>query len=120
MAISKKEKKIKSNNQRLTINDKRLNIDVPYTANLANLKLSKSEEKLFPKQLKEIIGYVSKLEEIDTSKVEPIGHITGLESITRADIPAPSLSQEDALKNAPKTYNGFIEVEAIFEEQEDF
>ncbi|MBI2012369.1 Asp-tRNA(Asn)/Glu-tRNA(Gln) amidotransferase subunit GatC [Candidatus Curtissbacteria bacterium] len=94
----------------------KVNLDIDYVTNLANLPLSQSEKKVLRPQLEEILGYISKLNEIDTTGVEPTDHITGLENIVREDKPAPSLSQEDALKNAPKTHNGFIEVEAIFEE----
>ena len=92
-------------------------IDIDYVSKLANLPLSNKEKALFEKQLKDILNYIAKLNEINTDKVEPIAHIVDLANITRGDETAPSLSQDDALKNAPKTYNGFFEVDAIFEEQ---
>jgi len=92
-------------------------IDIDYVSKLANLPLSNKERVLFEKQLKDVLTYISKLNEIDTDSIEPIGHITNLQNVLREDKPAPSLSQDDALKNAPKTYNGFFEVDAIFEEQ---
>ena len=91
--------------------------DVDYVSKLANLPLSVEERALFEKQLKDVLTYISKLNEIDTDSIEPIGHITNLQNVLREDKPAPSLSQDDAIKNAPKTYNGFFEVDAIFEEQ---
>lgn len=104
-------------NQRLKSQKSKVNIDIEKVAKLANLKLSKEQKKNFDKQLKEILAYFSKLEELKTSNVEPIGQITGLENVTREDETAPSLTQDQALKNAPRTYNGFIEVDAIFEER---
>ena len=92
-------------------------IDISHVAKLANLSLTNQEKQVFEKQLKNILGHISKLQEVNTEGVEPIGHITGLVNITRKDEAAPSISQEEALKNAPKTHNGFFEVEAIFEEQ---
>lgn len=92
-------------------------IDIDYVAKLANLPLSNKEKVLFKKQLKDVLKYIAKLSEISTDKVEPIAHIVDLTNITRGDETSPSLSQENALKNAPKTYNGFFEVDAIFEEQ---
>ncbi|MBI2327499.1 Asp-tRNA(Asn)/Glu-tRNA(Gln) amidotransferase subunit GatC [Candidatus Curtissbacteria bacterium] len=100
------------------MNDQRSKIDIDNIAKLASLPLTKEEKVTFEKQLSEVLTYISKLNEVDTSKVEPIGHITGLVNVQRPDEPAPSLSQEDALKNAPKTHNGFFEVPAIFEEQD--
>ena len=92
-------------------------IDIDYVSKLANLPLSPKEKTLFKKQLKDVLNYIAKLNEINTDKVEPIAHIVNLANITRDDETSPSLSQDDALKNAPKTYNGFFEVDAIFEEQ---
>lgn len=90
-------------------------IGVDRVAQLANIKLSPKEEKQFEKQLQEILAYIDTLKEVKTDNIEPVGQITGLENITRADNPAPSLSQDQALKNAPRTHNGFIEVDAVFE-----
>lgn len=100
-----------------TQNSKVGDIDIDYTASLANLTLSEEEKMIFSKQLDDILTYISKLGEIKTENIEPIGHITGLSNITREDKSSPSLSQEEALKNAPKTHEGFFEVDAIFEEQ---
>src|SRR3989344_8286135 len=92
-------------------------IDIDYVAKLANIPLTNKEKILFEKQLKDVLNYIAKLNEINTDKVEPIAHIVNLANITRNDETRPSLNQDDALKNAPKTYNGFFEVDAIFEEQ---
>jgi|SRR3989344_695717 len=91
--------------------------DVDYVSKLANLPLSNKERVLFEKQLKNVLDYIAKLNEINTDKVEPISHITDLANVTKGDKTFPSLSQDEALKNASKTYNGFFEVDAIFEEQ---
>ena len=96
---------------------KRSKIDIEHVAKLANLKLTEEEKPLFQKQLTEILGYVENLNQVDTKNVEPIGHITGLEKITREDVAAPSLSQEDAISQAPSTHNGFVEVEAILDSE---
>lgn len=93
-------------------------IDIAHVAKLANLKLTLSEEKAFAKQLGEIVDYISKLNKVGTGKVEPISQITGLENVNREDVAKPSLSQEDALKNAKKIHNGFFEVDAIFNSDE--
>ena len=92
-------------------------IDIDYVSKLANIPLTDKEKALLEKQLTDVLAYIAKLNEINTDKVEPIAQVTNLQNITRDDRTAPSLSQEDALKNAPKTHNGFFEVDAIFEEQ---
>jgi len=55
------------------------------------------------------------LNEINTKNVEPTAHVTGLENITRDDVTAPSLSQNQVLSNTEKTYQGFFEVNAILD-----
>lgn len=92
-----------------------MKIDIAHVAKLANLTLTPAEEKTFEKQLGEIVNYVSQLDELNTEKVEPIAQITGLKNVNRTDEPAPSLTQEEALKNAPKIHNGFFEVEGILD-----
>ena len=95
----------------------KLSIDIDYVSKLANLPLTNQEKVVFEKQLEDVLNYIAKLSEIDTDKVEPIAHIADLTNVTKNDETRPSLSQDDALRNAPKTYNGFFEVDAIFEEQ---
>jgi len=92
-----------------------VDLNIEKVSKLANLKLSASQKKKFSKQLKDVLSYFNTLEEVTTNKIEPIGQITDLENITRNDQTAPSLSQEEALKNAARTYKGFFEVDAIFE-----
>ena len=110
------KKNIKSNSA-LSTHHSSLIINIDYVAKLANLPLTEEEKRIFEKQLAGVLDYFSKLNEADTKTVEPIGHITGLVDVVREDKTAPSISQEDALVNAPKTHNGFFEVEAIFEEE---
>lgn len=92
-----------------------MKINVSHIAKLANLSLKEEEKEKFEKQLSSILDYVKKLEEVDTSKVEPTPQVTGLENITREDQTIPSLSQEEALSNAKNKHNGFFKVKTILE-----
>lgn len=85
-------------------------------AQLANLPLTDEEKNKLETQLSETLDYVKQLEEIDTKGVEPTSQVTGLENVFREDETAPSLSQEEALKNAKSQYNGFFKVKAILEQ----
>lgn len=105
----------KTQNDPEPIEGSKVKIDIEHVAKLASLTLAKDEKNIFSPQLEKIVGYISQLEELDTKKVEPIGHITEMVNVTRSDDNAPSLNQEEALANAPKTHNGFFEVEAIFD-----
>lgn len=88
-------------------------IDIKHITQIAKITLTKEEEIKYPKQLSQIIEYVDKLIEIDTTKVIPTAQPTGLENITREDIVKPSFSQEEALSNGKKTYKGFFVTDRI-------
>lgn len=93
-----------------------MDIDVSHIAKLANLPISKEEKGKFEKQLGETISYIDKLGEINTVDIQSTSQVTGLENVTRDDVIAPSLSQEEVLKNAKSVHNGFFKVKAILEE----
>ncbi len=94
-----------------------MKIDVKHIAKLANLPLSEEEEKKFEKQLEETLEYIDSLNEVDTSKTSPADNVTSLQNVTREDEVRPSLSQEDALKNAKSTYKGFFKVKGILQNE---
>jgi aspartyl-tRNA(Asn)/glutamyl-tRNA(Gln) amidotransferase subunit C len=90
-------------------------IDVNYVANLARIALSPEEEKKLGAQLGNILGYIEKLKELDVTHVEPTAHAVPLINVVRPDEPRPSLSNEDALRNAPSKANGLFLVPKIVE-----
>jgi aspartyl-tRNA(Asn)/glutamyl-tRNA(Gln) amidotransferase subunit C len=90
-------------------------IDVKYVAHLARLSLTPDEEQKIGAQLGNILGYIEKLKEVDVSGVEPTAHAFPLVNVTRPDEVRPSLSHEEALRNAPATANGLFIVPKIVE-----
>lgn len=90
-------------------------IDVKYVAHLARLSITPEEEQKLGAQLNSILGYVEKLKEVDVSGVEPTAHAFPLVNVIRPDEVQPSLSQEDALRNAPAQANGLFMVPKIVE-----
>lgn len=92
-----------------------MKIDVAHVAKLANLPLKPEEKDKFEKQLSSIIKYIEKLNEVNTSKIEPTSQVTGLENVTREDEATPSLTQEEALSNTKSQHNGFFKVPAILD-----
>lgn len=71
-------------------------------AALAQLALTDEEVAQLVSQLDAIIGYVDKLDELDTTGVEPTAHAFPVTQPLRDDVPAPSLSVDQALDNAPE------------------
>lgn len=90
-------------------------IDVNYVAHLARLKLSPEEQQKFQTQLNQVLSYVEKLNQLDLNHVEPTAHAVPLVNVTRPDEIQPSLSNEDALRNAPAKANGLFMVPKIVE-----
>lgn len=90
-----------------------MKLNISRIAKLANLPINQQEGKKLEEQLTETLTYVEMLQKIDTEKIKPTSHVTGLENVTREDTTLPSLSQAQALANAKKTHEGFFEVEAI-------
>ncbi|MDR3457843.1 MAG: Asp-tRNA(Asn)/Glu-tRNA(Gln) amidotransferase subunit GatC [Verrucomicrobiae bacterium] len=90
-------------------------IDVKYVAHLARLALTPDEEKTLGAQLGNILGYIEKLRELDVTSVEPTAHAVPMVNVTRADEVRPSLSHEDALRNAPRQAGGLFIVPKIVE-----
>ncbi|HWY80219.1 MAG TPA: Asp-tRNA(Asn)/Glu-tRNA(Gln) amidotransferase subunit GatC [Candidatus Sulfotelmatobacter sp.] len=94
-----------------------MKLDITHIAKLANLSITKEDEKKLEKQLNETLTYIDKLQEVDTEKVQPTAHVTGLENVTREDKPSQSLTQEQALSNTKKYHKGFFVVDAILDNE---
>jgi len=90
-------------------------LDVKYVAHLARLNLTPEEQQTFGAQLGQVLGYIEKLNQVDVSRVEPTAHAVPLVNVTRPDEVRPSISNEDALRNAPAKANGLFIVPKIVE-----
>lgn len=89
--------------------------NIKYVAHLARLALTPDEEKRLSSQMGNILGYIEKLRELDVSNVEPTAHAVPLINVMRTDQTGPSLSQDEALRNAPAQANGLFIVPKIVE-----
>lgn len=90
-------------------------LNVKYVAHLARLNLTPAEEQKFGAQLAQVLGYIEKLNRLDVTHVEPMAHAVPLVNVTRPDQILPSISNEEALKNAPAKINGLFIVPKIVE-----
>jgi aspartyl-tRNA(Asn)/glutamyl-tRNA(Gln) amidotransferase subunit C len=80
--------------------------EVNRIATLARLSLGEAEAGEMTRQLDAILEYVAQLESLDTTGVEPTAHVGSDATPMREDEPRPSLSQDAALANAPKSAGG--------------
>ena len=94
--------------------------DVRYVAELAHLELTEEEVRKFLPQLDSILQYVNKLNELDTSQLEPMAQVTfgGLENPSlRQDEPCRTFSRDEALANAPEQDAGLFKVPSVIERE---
>ncbi|WCN37461.1 Asp-tRNA(Asn)/Glu-tRNA(Gln) amidotransferase subunit GatC [Aneurinibacillus uraniidurans] len=89
--------------------------EVEYVAKLARLNLTEEEAVKYTEQLNSILEFAGKLNELDTADVPPTSHVLNVYNVMRDDIVVPSLSHEDALRNAPDEEDGQFKVPAVIE-----
>jgi aspartyl-tRNA(Asn)/glutamyl-tRNA(Gln) amidotransferase subunit C len=94
---------------------------VRYVAELAHLELAPEEVKKFLPQLDSILQHMQKLNELDTSQVEPMAQVTypaAANPSLRADQPTKTFDQDEALANAPDPSAGFFRIPRVIEKEE--
>jgi aspartyl-tRNA(Asn)/glutamyl-tRNA(Gln) amidotransferase subunit C len=89
---------------------------IRHVAELAELSLTDEEEEKMAQEIGRIVDYVTELGAIDTADVPPTAHLSGMGStVFRPDEPAPSLSHDEALEQAPQTEHGGFAVPTFVE-----
>ncbi|MDQ3963147.1 MAG: Asp-tRNA(Asn)/Glu-tRNA(Gln) amidotransferase subunit GatC [Actinomycetota bacterium] len=89
---------------------------VDHVARLARLDLSEEERKKMEAELGTILAYAEEIQALDLEDVEPTSHSVPLRNVMRSDEVKESLSQDDALSNAPATEEGRFRVPRIIED----
>jgi len=89
---------------------------IEHLANLARLDINEAEKKKYAEQISSVLEYFRQLDELDTSKVEPTDHITGLQNVTREDEVREIYSTKKILKAAPEIEANQVKVKAVFKE----
>jgi aspartyl-tRNA(Asn)/glutamyl-tRNA(Gln) amidotransferase subunit C len=92
--------------------------EVRYVADLANLRLTEDEVRRMAADLGEVLTHMEKLNELDTSAVEPMAQVLyeAEETATwREDRERAGLGSEVALENAPLAGAGFFKVPKVIE-----
>jgi len=87
--------------------------EVLHVAKLARLALTDEEVERFRGQLSAILEAVGKVSELDLAGVPPTAHPLDLVNVLADDEPAPCLSREEALANAPDPEAGFFGVPPV-------
>ena len=82
-------------------------------ANLARLEFNPQEKEEIKNDLEQMIGFIDKLNELDTTGVEPLLHMSENINILREDEVSGTISREDAFRNAPLHDEQFFKVPKV-------
>ena len=82
-------------------------------SNLARLRFSAGEKEEIRTDLQRMILFVEKLDELETTGVEPLLHMSPETDVLRDDIPGGSVSRAAALSNAPATDGTYFKVPKV-------
>ncbi len=82
-------------------------------AHLARLQFNEAEKEAILTDLQKMVAFVEKLQEVDTTGIEPLLHISDAENVLREDIVQGSISREEALRNSPVKDSEFFKVPKV-------
>lgn len=90
---------------------------VSHIATLANIPVTEKESADLAKEFTKVLEVVDQLASVDTESIEPVGQVTGLENGMRNDEVQKErmFSQEEALRNAHRTHNGYFMVNQVID-----
>ena len=89
--------------------------EVGHVAHLARLHFNEAEQEKFTSQLNDILMYIDKLNQVDTSDIQPTTHAISLNNALRDDLVKESLDRDLALSNAPDDKEDFFRVPKVIE-----
>jgi len=79
---------------------------IEYVGILAKLELSDEEKEQAKKDMGRMLDYIDKLNELDTTGVEPMSHVFPVNNVFREDVVTNGDDRENMLKNAPEQKDG--------------
>lgn len=88
---------------------------IQYVAALAKLTLREEEKNQMAKDIKDFMGYIETMNEVDTDDVEPMSHVLPIQNVFREDVVIHMNDRDQILKNAPKQKDGFFAVPKTIE-----
>ena len=87
--------------------------DVEHVAKLARLELSEAEKEMFTHQLGDVLAHVEKMNEVDTTGVDPMNHPIDFVNVMREDNKIYENTREELMSNAPDIEGEFFKVPKI-------
>ena len=89
--------------------------EVRHVAQLARLDFSDEGEARMAEEMSRILDYVDKLNELDTSGVQPMSHVLDVTNVYRDDEVKSRINQGQALEEAPDAEGGYFQVPKVIE-----
>ena len=86
---------------------------VDHIAHLARLVFTGDSKKEIMQDMENIIGFMDKLSEVDTEGVEPLIFMSDEINVLREDVSEVTVSQKEALKNAPKHDSDYFRIPKV-------
>ncbi|MDR0801507.1 Asp-tRNA(Asn)/Glu-tRNA(Gln) amidotransferase subunit GatC [Fluviicola sp.] len=88
---------------------------IDHIAHLSRLRFEGDAKIAIREDLNKIIGFMSKLSEISTDNVEPLIFMSDEVNVLRDDEPEVTITQAEALKNAPKKDSDYFRIAKVLD-----
>ena len=88
---------------------------IEYVGILAKLELSEEEKEQAKADMGKMLDYIDKLNELDTSGVEPMSHVFPVNNVFREDVVTNGDDRDNLLANAPEQKDGCYKVPKTFD-----
>lgn len=86
---------------------------VDHIAHLARLEFEGDKKVTIKEDMERILSFMEKLQELDTENVEPLIFMSDEVNVLREDVAVDSLTQEQALSNAPKKDSDYFRIPKV-------
>ncbi|MCO4814476.1 MAG: Asp-tRNA(Asn)/Glu-tRNA(Gln) amidotransferase subunit GatC [Flavobacteriales bacterium] len=86
---------------------------VEHIAHLARLEFEGDRKTAIKADLQRIVSFMDKLQEVETGNVEPLVYMTSEINHLREDVAKVTITQEDALKNAPQKDSDYFRIPKV-------
>ena len=86
---------------------------IEHIAHLARLEFEGDKKVTIKEDMERILSFIEKLQELDTENVEPLIFMSDEVNVLREDIAVDSLTQEQALSNAPKKDSDYFRIPKV-------
>lgn len=88
---------------------------INHIAHLSRLEFEGVDKQAIQQDLEKIVGFMGKLSEIPTDGIEPLVYMSNEVNVLREDIPEVTITQAEALKNAPKKDSDYFRIAKVLD-----